>query len=214
VLDEVPEAHREAAEEIRAHLVALRGGAPFLSSADARLLVGWLDEAVPVPAILRALERAADARRKRRSRIPLSLGHARRHLGKPTRGALPAGPADPTHPLAPLAVALRAQAAADPREESLRALADALLELEGEADGVVRGALALIRGFFADAWSALTEAERAVRLAAAREEIADLADLVDEAVLVAAVEEVARDRLRQGYPLLTAATVWDLVEVP
>ena len=35
--------HRDAVEEVRAHLVSIRGGAPFLSPADAWQLLEWLD---------------------------------------------------------------------------------------------------------------------------------------------------------------------------
>ena len=57
------------ADEVCRHLVMIRGGAPFLSSVDADLLTRWLDEGVGVGLILRAIERAAESRRKRRSRM-------------------------------------------------------------------------------------------------------------------------------------------------
>src|SRR5688500_4071881 len=107
---DVPEAWTVAAEEVRAHLCALRGGAPFLSPMDAWQLVRWLEEGVSVASILLALERAAEARRRTRSRTPLSLGAAKRHLGRPTSGAFsrerPSRGGEPL--LAPLVRALRA----------------------------------------------------------------------------------------------------------
>ena len=36
------------AEEVRAYLVAVRGGAPFLSAADGRLLIHWLEQGFSV----------------------------------------------------------------------------------------------------------------------------------------------------------------------
>lgn len=45
----------EAAEAVRAYLVSVRGGAPLLSSADARLLYGWLREGCG-SAIVRAID--------------------------------------------------------------------------------------------------------------------------------------------------------------
>lgn len=84
----VPAGYREAAEEVRDHLVALRGGAPFLSPRDALALVRWLDEGVAVPLILLALERAAARRRANRARTPLSLVAAGRHLDT-VRGRAP-----------------------------------------------------------------------------------------------------------------------------
>ena len=65
------------AEEVTAYLVTLRGGAPFLSGADGRLLVRWLDQGVPVPTILTALDQVAERRRKRRTRSRLSLNAAK-----------------------------------------------------------------------------------------------------------------------------------------
>ena len=40
-MGDVPAEHREAAEVVRGHLVALRGGAMFLSSADVLRLLEW-----------------------------------------------------------------------------------------------------------------------------------------------------------------------------
>ena len=52
--------------------------------------------------------------------------------------------------------------------------------------------------------------ELGLSLEQAREAYAD-AEGIDEATLLAAIEEHARDGLRRDYPLLTAATLWDLV---
>ena len=206
----MPEAHKQAAEEVRAHLVSLRGGAPFLSPRDAALLVKWLSEGVDVGTILRALERAAESRRKRKSRIPLSLMHAKRHLGKPTRGGLTPSP-DSGHPLAALARAL--QTSTDARQVRLRALGKALISLPSDdPDALVRQALAAIRTFFDEAWAHASESEREALLAEGREALGDLTEDLDDTELDAAIEAHARDCLRQAYPLLTAATIWDLVE--
>ena len=211
MIDEVPEAWQRAAEEVRAHLVALRGGAPFLSPRDAELLVGWLEQGIGVGTIVAALERAAEVRRKKRSRLPLSLATAKRHLAKVARGELKALPGGP-HPFEPLGEALRRQAAADPRGTALGGLADELCTLPVEdADTLLRGALGAVRRFFTGAWDGMNAAERGERLHAAAEDLAEIAQDLDEATRIAAMEEAARDRLRQEYPLLTAAVMWDLV---
>jgi hypothetical protein len=126
------EARQHAAEQVREHLVTLRGGAPFLSPADGRLLGRWLDEATPVAAICLALERAVDARRKAPSRVPLSLTHAKRHLGKPGAAVVTGGveTTNAGHPLAPITVALRAGGDANRRE-----LADHLEALPAGPEG-------------------------------------------------------------------------------
>ncbi|MGC6492270.1 MAG: hypothetical protein ACON5B_05455, partial [Myxococcota bacterium] len=77
---EVPEPLQAAAETVRRHLVALRGGAPFLSPSDAHQLLTWLEEGRGVGQILVAVERAATRRTRQRIRAPLSLTHARRYL--------------------------------------------------------------------------------------------------------------------------------------
>ena len=48
----------EEAEEVRAYLVNLRGGAPFLSGADSQLLDGWLTDGVPVAVIMASMDRS------------------------------------------------------------------------------------------------------------------------------------------------------------
>lgn len=207
------EARQHAAEQVREHLVTLRGGAPFLSPADGRLLGRWLDEATPVAAICLALERAVDARRKAPSRVPLSLTHAKRHLGKPGAAVVTGGveTTNAGHPLAPITVALRAGGDANRRE-----LADHLEALpagpEGSLgpDALVEKAVAAIRTFHAARWSALTDEDRRARIASAVEALGDLRGHLDEAVLWAAAEEHARDHHRQELPWLATATVWEL----
>ncbi len=212
--DEVSEERRREVEEVRAHLVALRGGAPFLSPDDASLLLRWLDEGVGVPTIVRALERAHDARRKRRTRAQLALRHARTHLAKATRGALQPLPAstDRDHPLTALTQVLRTQAQKDPRGEALEGLVTTLERLpSGDGETLLRGALGAVRDFFRGAWEQMPASERDDRVHRARDALRDLAGMVDEPAFEAAVDEAARDGLRRDYPLLTAATLWDLV---
>ncbi len=212
---EVPPEYREAAEAVRRHLVAHRGGALFLSSSDALRLIGWLDRGVPVCDILRAIERAAEARRKRRSRVPLGLGHAGRHLGKPTRGALAREAVRPVASgeggrLGPLVRWIRERARGDARREALHALAD---ELAGLPEGVqlAEAAMIRIRAFHDAAFDGLGEAGRAALRARARQELGDLVHMLDERELVPLIEEGARALAREGYEWLSAATVWDLL---
>ena len=57
----------------RAYVVAARGGAPFLSAADGRLLVRWLESGISVARILAAVDEVAEKRRKKRTRGRLTL---------------------------------------------------------------------------------------------------------------------------------------------
>jgi len=66
------------AEEVRTYVVSVRGGAPFLSAADGRLLVMWLEDGITVARILAAVDQVAEKRRKKRTRGRLSLSACRR----------------------------------------------------------------------------------------------------------------------------------------
>lgn len=194
--------HQRAAEQVRSHLVALRGGAPFLSPTDAALLVRWLDDAVPVHAICCALERAVEARRKRPTRVPLRLGHAKRHLGKVDTVRTVAKQSD-GHPLAPLADAL---------PSTLNTLGNALVALDAsDPDALLDNAIATVTAFHDACWRAQTPAERRSRLQAAKLALGDLLNDLDEATAHDLCEASARDALRAEQPLLTAATLWTLV---
>lgn len=203
----IPPGWRDDADEIRAHLCLLRGGGTFLSSADAWVLLRWFEAGVTVAEALYALERAADARRKKRARTPLSLVAANRHLGKPFRGAFhrdrPARGQEPV--LAPAAWSLPRDLAGP----EVDALARALLAVP-DAEDAPRLGLAAARTFFDAAWTALGDDGRGALREAARAELGDLLGLVDEAVGLALVEEAARDHLRQRYPALTAASLTEL----
>lgn len=197
----VPEQHRIAAEEIRAHLVAVRGGAPFLSSSDARQLVLWLEAGENVAVILAAIERAAEVRRKTRSRLPLTLGRAKAYVDKVRIVAKPPVLAAEGPPFGAIADAVRYRGEAQ--------LADGLSGLSDELpDDLVRAALRLVRAFFANRWELMPDQEREDRLVRAREELAVLE--LDEIALESMAEELARDALRAEWPMLSAGTFANL----
>jgi hypothetical protein len=210
------------AERVRRHLVACRGGAPFLSPDDSAVLVSWLDAGFPLHRILPAIEAAAERRRARRHRAPLALVHADglvRGVGRtrgPSRQAEPGG-----------AGASRVGAASgeDPWGDAvgaavvtLRGLppelaavgASAALAVErrlqagaGRED-VLDDVLDIVAGFFEAAWPALGPGGQAPWVAAARDALGDLADQLDEAELDGLVEEHARGLLRAALPALSA----------
>lgn len=209
----------EAAEEVRAALVALRGGAPFLSGADGRLLVEWLEAGVPVAAILAALDHAAARRAKRPARTRLGLHSCRGEVAKLVGALQVAAPAPmPAGPvrwpgLASLAEELAAMEVPQPLMEAREALAQAVAGLSrgasgDEAEGVARAAMAACRAFQEAAWAALGEGRQEV-LAAAATELSALAGVLSPGAFDAAVEELARDRVRAATPLVSARVVWD-----
>lgn len=185
----------DAAEEVRAWFVLARGGAAFLSSADGRALVDWLEAGVPVSRILCAIDTTAARRRAKRSRRPFSLIDIRPALVKASGDA-------PRRP--------KKRPATDglPEGTAAQHTLDAIRALTGDAEARARAGCELARRFHEDAWTALG-AEQADLLAAAAEELAGLADAVDDDVFRSLCEEVARDRLRARYPQLSATRIWE-----
>lgn len=205
------------AEEVTAYLVTLRGGAPFLSGADGRLLVRWLDQGVPVPTILTALDQVAERRRKRRTRSRLSL-NAAKGVVKKAIGAAPDPVFVPTKGPDTGALAAARDAYADalaamPLETGAEPLRAALLSGVRAAptdsvDGAATAVIAACRRFHDARWSGLPDGDRAALEADCRVALATLADTVDAAVLGDLIEEAARDALRARTPLVSAREAW------
>lgn len=206
----VPPHYRDAAEEVRAHLCSLRGGGLFLSPMDSLKLVQWLDRGVRVGDIVVALERAAAARRAKRSTLPLTLGAAGRHLGKAGRSTAPRRAEEHEAPLAPLVPGVDGDPAVD---DAAQRLAAVLHGIDPEDPHAETHALAAIRVFLDEVWAMLGDDGRRELHDRARDELGDLLDLVDEPTALALVEETARDLLRQRWPALTAASVRELLGV-
>lgn len=195
------EAVARAAEEVRAALVTLRGGAPFLSPFDARLLLAWLTAGVPVRVILYALEQTADARRAKKARTPLHLRHAAKAVDKILAVRLPT--IRTGQGLEP--IAQRLLESTDPLE---REAGEAIAALRGDGEALVQQALGVARRFHERAW------ERADREALFREadaELGDVAAMIAPEKLGGVREEAARELLRRRHPLLSATALWDTV---
>jgi len=190
------------AEEVRAWLVQLRGGAPFLSAADGKLLADWLEARIPVLTILHGIEVVAERRRAKRTRTPFTLVSCRGTVEKLSkRAAAWRVPTDLRSALAPAP----GGPGADPRVDGVLVQ---LAALEGEAPERARQACALLRAFHADVWDALGD-ERAALLTDAEADLVDLAPLLGEEGFARACEEHARDRVRARYPTLSATRVWE-----
>ena len=211
------------AEAVTAYLVTLRGGAPFLSGADGRLLVRWLDEGVPVPTILTALDQVAERRRKRRTRSRLSLNAAKGVIKKaigeaeipsaapapgPDRGALARARDAYAGALAAMAV----DAAAEPLRAAL--VAGVRAAPTTAPDAAATAVIAACRQFHDARWAALPAPERAALEARSRATLAALSDTVDAAVLGDLIEEAARDALRARTPLVSAREAWTRLGAP
>ncbi|MES2638876.1 MAG: hypothetical protein V4850_05320 [Myxococcota bacterium] len=187
------------AEEVRAWLVQLRGGAPFLSAADGKLLVDWLDAKIPVPTILHGIEVVAERRRAKRTRTPFSLISCRATIEKLARsGGGWRTPADLVAALAP----------ADPDAFVTAALLELAAVTGADPEARAREACAVLRRFHARVWDGLGD-ERATLLGEAAEDLAALKDLIGHEGFERACEEHARDRVRARYPTLSATRVWE-----
>jgi len=213
---QISEQHRAAAEEIREHLVTLRGGAPFLSPVDAGLLLMWLDQDEPVSRILAALERAAEARRRRPSRIPLGLKHARAHLKKiPRICSTP----NPNHhisdrpPLADLCESLARLGADHPEGLALNELAADLYSVApGSEEQIIREALGHIREFLNTRWSTLAAQEREQLINSAKESLSTRTGQTDAPTLELLALEQARLVHNLAFPQLTADALWKALQ--
>lgn len=198
------------AETVRAYLVELRGGAPFLSGTDSRLLVRWLEEGIPVPVITAALDQAAEKRRKRRgkgkpARSRLTLSAARSVVEKQGGSA----PMPQTTGLSTWHTEL-ARMAVEPELDNAKAqllLAVAAIPA-GDPDAAGRAAIEACRAFQSAAWYSAA-AESDTLLASAKGQLAALENILDAGAFSAAVEEVARDIVHARTPLVSAKVVWD-----
>jgi hypothetical protein len=228
LLPDVPPAWKASAERVRRHLVALRGGAPFLSPNDAALIVSWLERGVCVAHVLGAIEAAADRRRAQRRRVPLALEHARQELSRlqkklsaqitpeapaPVAAEAPAPvaaegdqawpQAAAAHPLHALAEPLR-RCGDHPAAAVLLPLGEALLALDpAEPAALLDAASLLITTALDAAWVTLGPAGRQPYLDLAHAALQDLANLLDEGIVLQLTEEHARGLLREELPALS-----------
>ena len=193
------------AEEVRAYLVALRGGAPFLSGPDGRVLVAWLEAGISTAAITAAIDCVAERRRRKRVKSRLTLWACRGELDRlrvadaPLRGEGIAGW------IAELEAAEFDATSSHARTELVRSLDG----LDGESiEARADRAIAAVRRFHEAVWQALGEGRAAVE-EDARRELGALLDDMEETKARAAIEEVARDLVRSRYPLVAAKVAWD-----
>ncbi len=194
----------EASEAVRAYLVSVRGGAPFLSSADARLLHGWLRTGVRLGAIVRAIELVAAKRVAQRIRAPLSLTSCRAEVLRQQKQAGSWVRRGGPRSIPPLSAAADARFAA---VDALAEAAEAALASLNEPDAERRVALACSHAarFHEAAWEA---APQPLLLEDAAAHLADARPLYDDDAWEEALVATARDHLRRRYPSLTATALW------
>jgi len=200
------------AEEVRAYLVSTRGGAPFLSSADGRLLVSWLDEGVPVAAVLAAIERVARRRVGRRLRTRMTLssckGEVKKLAGTPSTPKSRPSTGATAAPSGSLAAEIERLAAVKVPAALTGVRTQLVTELRTLAPGADAPAvLSCVRRFHERVWDA-TAPEHAELQAAARTELSSLADVVSAKVFADLVDEHVRQGIRGRVAEFTMERIW------
>jgi len=198
---------QQDSECVRAHLVSIRGGAMFLSPADAERLHGWLTDGVTPQEIILAIERAAEKRAQQLSKLPLTLAQAKRHLGKPTQSFALDTKNITAHPMSGIAQMLQKKAQSDKDRKTIDTLRTQLLALNKHEKDLVRQAMLLVSHFFIHRWAQLSLPERTALEEQAAHALGDLRALLTPKQLHNAIEERTRAMLREDFPYLSAATI-------
>lgn len=205
-------------EAVRAYLVGIRGGAPFLSAADGRLLIRWLDGGISSVAIMAAIDRVSENRRKRRgngkpSRGRLTLAACRKQVEKTPSNHV-STPKVVANTLAGWRIKVSKLKVSPEICPALLTLVEQVKNLpNGDLDTIAKAATQACRDFHDATWTAL-KSEHVALQAAATQELAALASILDEAAFASAVEAVARDQVRARFPLVSAQAVWDTLHSP
>ena len=227
----IPSQHQENAERVRKYLVTVRGGAPFLSGADCRLLVQWLDDAVPIATILAVIDRVSDRRRVKRVRTRMSLtvckGELKKlmHRATGSQGAMLRPTAETESPASVAAKRsqhrgiahwisqLKSQPLSTFRYKEQQDFAQQLYALQQqhdvtEFDKLSNAVSALITNFHKNLWEATID-EHEQLSQQAELELASLKTLLPTFRWSEAVEEVMRESVRSRCPLINAQTMWN-----
>ena len=199
------------AEEVRAYVVATRGGAPFLSAADGRLLVGWLESGISVARILAAVDEVAEKRRKKRSRGRLTLSACKRSIEGKAAQTRPTAPT-PNASLADYIDALRGMEVSSALDAARARLVRQLQAIDGTRgpEHLATEAVVAVRHFQEAAWAQAQDQLESLRKQA-DQELSALKGVLTPQALASAIEEVCRDIVRRQTPLVSASAVWDRV---
>ena len=213
-------AHMLLAEEVRAYLVTVRGGAPFLSAADGRLLIEWLDQGIPIAVVLSAIERTAHRRANKRRRTRLSLGACKGEVKKlfqlqTNPPAAPAGGASSAKPAAASVLdreadriaGLQVPDQATHARTTLVAALRALAVRSTPASDVSAEVASAVRAFHETLWAETSELQSAFRRQAT-EALAPLESVVSAKVFADLVDEHVRQAVRKLVPGVEVGPLW------
>ncbi len=214
--DKIPPEYRESAEQVSNYLVSARGGALFLSGADLRLLMEWLDAEIPIPAILASIDQVATRRREKRVRTRLSLSGCKSTLNKILYKKSPNLKESKTVTTYSEALHLWSVKIRDSlTEESLlvfeqRLFAqrlDQLAKKNTSREHISVNVIEWMNEFHDLAWSQYG-CQQYDWIEVAELELQNLKKLLTAVRWTEAVEEVARDRLMQLFPYMQAQYMW------
>jgi len=216
--------HHVLAEEVRAYLVSVRGGAPFLSASDGRLLVEWLDQGVPIAAVLSAIERTAHRRAGKNLRTRLTLrackGEVKKLIGTvsvphttSSRGAstLSTSPRASVRQVADRIAAADLPPVAHSARNTLVSELTALAHTDDPQEVVARSAASQVRAFHEALWVA-TEPMHDALAEQARTELAALEAVVSAKVFTDLVDEHVRRAVRAMAPDIAVEPIWTALE--
>ncbi len=206
------------AEEVRAYLVAVRGGAPFLSAADGRLLIQWLEQGFSVARILAGVDETAEKRRKKMTRGRLTLSACRRSIEGRNQQIQPTKPPSPGHSpsrcidFSAFLIALDSMDVPAKLKPAHDQLMKKIEEMNGTVDpeSAATEAVSACRVFHEAAWLDAQHEHAAIR-EQALSELSALKNVLSPNALEAAIDEVAHDIVRRRYPLVSAREVWDRI---
>ena len=210
--DWFPNSHVENAETIRTYLISVRGGAPFLSGADCRLLIQWLDDQVPVPTILTTIDKVSAKRRQKRVRSRLSLSICKGTLNQLIGKSKPKPTSIKQSGLEEWLQALQFMRVSDELQEAHHALTASVQHLiassSSDHNQKASELISACRSFQDRAWECAFD-DLVELQDAAEAELSDLKSLLRGQAWKDAVEEVMRDHVRQRYPIVNAQAVWN-----
>jgi len=218
LLQNIPPQHQEKAEQIRAYLVHVRGGAPFLSGADCRLLTAWLDAEISVLAITTSIDKVAEKRRAKRVRSRLTLNNCKGTLKKilSKKSSTPKSLQKVIHvgleglsaQVLQLNMPKNIQSLQQQLAKNLSSLSKQDLCMHDQAEQ----GIAFCREFHEGVWEQSSD-QHADLYDRAEQELESLRTLLGLQHWREMLEEVMRDKLRSQYPIISAQSIWNAVQL-
>jgi hypothetical protein len=182
----------------------VRGGAPFLSAIDSKLLLSWLDKGVPVPLIIESIEEVAAKRTKSRITTPMNLNKVKSTVNRQLKRRLKPKSAKRSKKaeLAKISAPSLFLELSQSIEPLQRMAGEKLIAINTDDENIINLVLQVAREFHEANW---VQCNQAKLKSEAAEELEPFREAMSKDRWEQAVEEIARDTLRKKTPQLTAA---------